>query len=87
MQEAKIKLRQSINFRLTTKIFGVNNGLPLFSSIKICGFYGFNHFEGDIVQPHIYTDLSQLLYGTCAYFRFLQNGDIKVTVVIDKLRL
>ena len=81
MLEAKIRLRQSITFRLTTKIFEVKNGLPPFSSIKIRGFYGFNHFEEDIVQLHICTDLSQLAYGTCAYFRFLQSGDIKVTVV------
>ena len=57
--------------------------LYLIKDIKVPRFYGFNELKGDTVELHIFTDSSQLAYGTCAYFRIIQDK----VLTIPKLKL
>ena len=55
--------------------------------IKVLRFNGFNERKGDTVELYIFTDSSQLAYGTCAYFRIIQGNDIQISFIIGKSRL
>ena len=61
--------------------------LYLIKHIKVPRFYGFNELKRDTVELHIFTDSSQLAYGTCAYFRIIQGNNIKISFIIGKSRL
>ena len=58
--------------------------LYLIKDIKVPRFYGFNEVKGDTIELHIFTDSSQVLYGTCAYFCIIQGNDIKISFIIGK---
>ena len=57
--------------------------LYLIKDIKVPRLYGFNELKGDTVELHIFTDSSQLAYGTCAYFHIIQDK----VLTIPKLKL
>ena len=61
--------------------------LYLIKDINVPRFYGFNERKGDTVELHIFTDSSQLAYGTCAYFCIIQGNNIKISLIIGKSRL
>ena len=58
--------------------------LYLIKDIKVPRFYGFSELKGDTVELHIFTDSSQLAYGTCAYFRIIIQDKV---LIIPKLKL
>ena len=61
--------------------------LYLIKDIQVPRFYGFNEHKQDTVELYMFTDSSQLAYGTCAYFRNIQGNDIKIPFIIGKSRL
>ena len=85
MLEEKFGLARFLNVRSTFKIGKLAKNTTLY--IKVPRFYGFNEHKGDIVELHILTDLQQLAYGTCAYFRIIEGNDIKISFIIGKSRL
>ena len=61
--------------------------LYLIKDIQVPRFYGFNEHKQDTVELYMFTDSSQLAYGTCAYFRNIQGNNIKIPFIIGKSRL
>ena len=62
-------------------------GLKASRTIAIPRWYGFHRDECQNVQLHVFCDVSEIAYGTVAYFRTVTRGCINVSFVISKTRL
>ena len=52
--------------------------------LRFLNFYCFNQSEGDIFKLDIFTNSSQVTYGTCVYFPIIEDNGIKFSFKTGK---
>ena len=65
----------------------LKEGLKASQTIMIPRWYGFHRNECQNVQLHVFSDASEIAYGTVSYFHTETRGCIDVSFVISKTRL
>ena len=55
--------------------------------VKLSRWYGFLFKNIENIELHVFTDTSSCSYETVAYFRFIQEHNVKCMVITSKSRL